>query len=414
MAWKPTQYQIGDRHADIAAAKDRLRRIAATLTAGRLDGDTSDEFTPAFAEVYAEWLAAVHRDVLSGRRPSPDVDPAQTSIDWAAKVQLGLIQRAAPPAAPPAPRLPAICFRGTGGVIGLDYVSRICQMLGGLVEEIHPRFTATMGGIPVGAAVDLGGQSMNDAVDEAVADAQRIFLERIAADPTMKIVIIGYSAGAVAAARFRQWVLDNFGGNYLCSVSIGDPTRPDGGGYYPGVAAPGHGISSWRYGNIRDWRHIWLTDPFDMYGAIPGGVVGDIMDDCFDYVTAFALTDPLGAAGAILPRIPATMDKLGLPIPKILGALTDGVIGSGLIGIGVPLLISGISGLIPTGRDPATLTGMAAGAHAAMIAIRFVTSNPPTAAHIQYEFREVWPGQTYLGLAAQHIRDWAGREPVRN
>ena len=59
--------------------------------------------------------------------------------------------------------------------------------------------------------------------------------------------------------------------------------------------------------------------------------------------------------------------------------------------------------------DPSKLTGPAAAVKAAQIALQFATAQPPTAPHIQYEFREVWPGQTYLGLAIQHVRDWASR-----
>ncbi|GFG83329.1 peptidoglycan-binding domain-containing protein [Mycolicibacter algericus] len=52
----------------------------------------------------------------------------------------------------PAERHLALVYRGTGGIIGEDYVSRVCQGAADLVEEINPDWSATMGGIPVGTA----------------------------------------------------------------------------------------------------------------------------------------------------------------------------------------------------------------------------------------------------------------------
>lgn len=298
----------------------------------------------------------------------------------------------------------AVVFRGTGGIIGEDYVSRVCQGVSGLVEEINPNFPASMGGIPVGNANDLRAPSMKAAVDMAVWDATGIIRNALHANPRRMIVVGGYSAGAVAGARVRKWLLQNYPDNYLCSFSLGDPTRPHGGSYYRGPVLSGQGISSWRFGDIRDHRHCWLTDPGDMYGNIPLGVVGDIMDDCFDIVTTTQLSDPLGTALAVLPKIPDLAGKAGMPLPRMLAAMLDGIPGSGLL----PILLGSLAGLIPN-RDPNTLTGTAAAAKAAQIALQFVTANPPTAPHIQYEFREVWPGQTYLGLAIQHVRDWCRR-----
>lgn len=310
------------------------------------------------------------------------------------------------PTPPPAPkkRHLGIVFRGTGGIIGEDYVSRVMQGVSDLVEEINPEFPATMGGIPVGAAGDLKAPSMQAAVDIAVKDAKRIINERLADNLDLKIIVGGYSAGAVAAAKIRKWLLENHPDNYLCSFSLGDPTRPYGGSYYKGPLLDGQGISSWRFGDIKDYRHCWLTDPLDMYGNIPLGVAGDIMDDCFDMVTATQLSDPLGTAWAILQKIPEIMEKAGISATSILGWLTDMVPGSGM----VQILMAALPGFIGRG-DPEDLKGMAAAAYAAKFALGFATSNPPTASHIEYHLREVWPGQTYLGLAIQHVRDYASR-----
>ncbi|OBJ41334.1 hypothetical protein A5630_23120 [Mycolicibacterium mucogenicum] len=260
----------------------------------------------------------------------------------------------------------AIVFRGTGGIIGQDYVSRVCQGVSDIVEEINPEFDATMGGIPVGAANGLGGKSMRRAVDEAVWDATGIIMHALHLNPKRKIIVGGYSAGAVAAARVRKWLLTNFPDNYLCSFSIGDPTRPAGGAFYKGVPCPGRGISTWKYGDIRDYRHCWLAAPGDMYTSVPDNRIGDIMDTAYEIVSGFQLSDPFGTA-----------QRIGEQIPVILGE--------------------------------AALDPLAA-FRAMGIAAQFVSEG--TAPHIQYEFREVWPGKTYLDLAIQHVRDWASRYPL--
>lgn len=298
----------------------------------------------------------------------------------------------------------AVVFRGTGGIIGHDYVSLVCQAAADLVEEIHPVWPATMGGIPVGAARDPKAPSMRRAVEIAVRDAKRVIRDALDADSDRRIIIGGYSAGAVVAAHVRQWLHQEYPENYCCSFSFGDPTRPYGGSYYQGPTLDGQGIASWHYGDPTDWRHAWLTDPNDMYANIPLGVVGEIMRDCYDIITNFELADPLNTARAIVPLIPQVAERAGIPIPAVLRYVTDGIPGSGIMRIGAPAVLSLLAGI---GKDPATLTGTAAAARAARIAIEFAATG--TAPHIEYHRREVWPGQTHVGLAVQHVRHYATR-----
>lgn len=263
----------------------------------------------------------------------------------------------------PAGRHLALVYRGTGGVIGEDIVSRVCQGAADLVEEINPDWAASMGGIPVGTAPPGAGLSMKRAADAAFEAGKAEFLSRHRQTPDRKVVIGGYSAGAVVAARLRQWLQINYPNNYLCSFSFGDPTRPVGGAYYGGLAAPGRGIGSWRYGDTGDWRHCWLADPDDMYTSVPDNNTGAIMSTAYDIVTAVQLTDPLATAQSIAEKVPAIIDQFC--------------------------------------QDPL------AGFDAIGRAGRFVIDG--TRPHIEYHLREVWPGQTYLGLAVQHVRDWASR-----
>lgn len=134
------------------------------------------------------------------------------------------------------------------------------------------------------------------------------------------------------------------------------------------------------------------------------------MDDAFDLVTGTQLSDPLGTVTAMVPIIVKLMEKAGVPLPSILGALAGGI--PGLIAFALPILIGMLPGLISAaGGNVNNLTGPAAAAQAAIIAMRFVASG--TAPHINYHAWEVWPGQTYLGLAVQHVRDWSARVPAR-
>jgi peptidoglycan hydrolase-like protein with peptidoglycan-binding domain len=272
--------------------------------------------------------------------------------------------------APPTPIRPqfsgrhlALVYRGTGGEIGKDIVSQVCQGATDLLEERNPDWDATIGGIPVGTAPIGPGLSMNRAAQAGFEAGKAEFLDRRRDVPDIKVVIGGYSAGAVVAALLRQWIQANYPNNYLCSFSFGDPTRPVGGAYYGGLAAPGRGIGSWRYGDTGDFRHCWLADPADMYTSVPDNNTGAIMSTAYDIVTNVQLSDPLATAQAIAEKVPAIVDQF----------FTD------------PL-----AGLDAIGR-----------------AGRFVIDG--TRPHIEYHLREVWPGQTYLGLAVQHVRDWCSR-----
>ncbi|MEZ0350981.1 peptidoglycan-binding domain-containing protein [Mycobacterium sp. pR1184] len=307
------------------------------------------------------------------------------------------------------PRHLAVVHRGTGGIIGEDPVSRVCQAVSDLVEEQNPTWAATMGGIPVGTAGNPADPSMNAAVAEALTAAQKMIGSALQANPKRKVILGGYSSGAEVTARLRKWMAENHPDNYLCSFSMGDPTRPPGGCFYPfdGWDPGGQGIASWHYGDIRDARHCWLTNtsaPGDMYARVPRGKTGEIMQDAYDMVTNFSFRDPVSAAQAIVKAIPEIAEDSGIEVPDALKAVAGGV--GGIAQYMIPLLLAGLAGLIGLG-NPDTLTGTAAAAAAARIGLTFLAAG--TGPHIRYPFDEVWPGQTYLGLAIQHVRDWATR-----
>ncbi|ANU79741.1 lysin B [Mycobacterium phage Jolene] len=391
---------VGDTHPLIPAAK---RKLAGNSYGKAIGDDRSVVYTEAFGAALIQYGKNVHDLVLAGRRPGPDVN-VEGIFDWAIQRQMELTAPPAPPA-PPRDRALAYVWRGTGGIIGQDLVSLVCQGVADLVDEVNPPWAATMGGIPVGVAGGIGDPSMWSAVQATLAWTQTDFIARHKVNPKIRVVIGGYSAGAIAAAMFRAWLLENFPDNYVCSFSLGDPTRPFGGGFFGRPAPWGRGISTISYGDPSDFRHCWLTHEGDMYAQIPGGVVGDIMDDVYEEVTRFAFRDIAQVAVRMLNAIPTIAGKAGISLPGAFAALAGGP--AGLVGFGLPLLISSIGGFIPTGNAD-QLTGTAAAAKAATIGLQFLFAG--TAPHIRYHIDEAWPGgPTFLDLARQHVRDWTSR-----
>jgi len=58
-----------------------------------------------------------------------------------------------------------------------------------------------------------------------------------------------------------------------------------------------------------------------------------------------------------------------------------------------------------------SVRGITAAIAAAIDGLIFFCTIPPTAAHIEYHLREVWPGCSYVQLGIQHVRDYVGRLP---
>lgn len=394
--------KAGDRHPLIPKAKQKL---AGNSYGKAIGDDRSDVYTEAFGAALVQYGKNVHEAVLAGRRRAPDVNVAGV-FDWAIQDQMEIAPAPAALPAKPKDRALAYVWRGTGGVEGQDLVSLVCQGAADLVEEVNPPWAATMGGIPVGTAGGIGDPSMWSAVQATVAWTQQDFIARQKVNPKIRVVIGGYSAGAIAAGIFRAWLLEHFPDNYLCSFSFGDPTRPFGGGFYGRLPAWGRGISTIQYGDPRDTRHCWLAHEDDIYTQVPGGVAGDIMDDVYEEVTRFAFADILQVAMRMMAALPAIAQKAGISLPAAFGALAGGPIG--LIGFALPLLMSSIGGFVTQGQDVDKLTGTPAAAAAAMIGLKFLFAG--TGPHIRYHIDEAWPGgPTFLQLATMHVRDWASR-----
>lgn len=398
--------KVGDSHKLIPLAKAKL----AGNTYGKAIGaDRSQLYTAAFGAALVQYGKNVHDQVLRGKRRGPDVNTAGV-FDWAVQDQMELETKPAAPEAQPLPKSRAIGYlwRGTGGVIGKDIVYQVLQACADLVEIVDPPWAATMGGIPVGTAGGIGDPSMWSAVQETVAWTQADIIAKVKADPKVRIVLGGYSAGAIVCGIVRAWLLENFPANYLCSYSFGDPTRPAGGGFYGRAPAWGRGISTIQYGDPKDPRHCWLAHEDDMYTQVPGGVAGDIMDDVYEEVTRFAFRDILQVAMRMMAALPTIAQKAGISLPGAFAALAGGPAGLTMFAIPLPLLIPAFAGMIGGDQDPDKLTGTAAAAKAAMIGLKFLFAG--TGPHVRYHIDEAWPGgPTFVDLAKMHVRDWASR-----
>lgn len=315
------------------------------------------------------------------------------------------------PPAKPRKRLLGLFYRGTGGT-GDDYVYKIANAAQDLIEVVSPPWAATMGGLPVGTAGGIGDPSMNKATKDALIATFPIIDKAIRDDPERGIFVGGYSAGAFVAAGVRQYLQEKCPDNYAGSFSIGDPTRPFGGCFYPfdaSVDPGGCGVGTWHYGDVKDARHCWLTnnaDPNkpDFYGKVPRGKVYEICSGAYNMVTDFSFTDPVAFMAAAIKNVPEIAADAGISVPAALTALSQGPIGLGAFGI--PLLIGGLQGLIGLG-NPEALTGTAAAGYAGRIALEFYAAG--TFPHVSYHTAEVWPGCNYIQLGIQHTRFWASQ-----
>ena len=88
----------GDSAPEIPAAKKILEHVASTYAKGVDDG--TPFYTERFGQVLREYGTRVNASIAKGTRATPKI-PTPGVFDWATKVQLGIIPRAASPA--PAP-----------------------------------------------------------------------------------------------------------------------------------------------------------------------------------------------------------------------------------------------------------------------------------------------------------------------
>ena len=386
-------YGLGDTGPEVAAIRGKLAfkyQWARDLGVGA--GDTYDLTT---------------RDAVIEFQKRTSMP--QTGIaNLATRIRLGTY----PP--PPPPRHALLTFRGTGGVLGLDYVDRIADRCARHVERIPvaPELMPSMGMAPVGAASDFTALSGDESVDFMVDWA--VTWKR--ANPKRSLFVAGYSLGAIAATKFFLEFLPGgrlaeFRDHFQGAVTIGNPARSFGRSFYLGPIPAGEGISDVRIPdparNELGWRWCDLVHPGDLYSNVTGGrEVLDICRTAYSVVMAQQIHDPGELIRDMLPILTKALATLGITMPMLAPAAMNPALGLGALSG----LFSAFGAPVPA---PATGGAPVAAVQAAIQGLRFAATQPPTRDHITYEFAEVLPGRTYLDVGIQHVNDWASRMPVK-
>lgn len=406
--WAPPS-KVGDRDPAIAVAKDKLRKFSYGKGVG-----TGQAYTEEFGLGLRQFQNNVHSLVATRRRNGPDIAPADFgALNWATKVQLGVIT-VAPPAPTAPPRL-FTSFTGTWGAwnngFGFDVGERIDRNRYQHQGLGYNTNAFLMGNDP--------GHSYIDMLNDAEAEYNRLFR-----DDRRPKVLSGYSGGANAVVQvLNHWPADRRG-EILGVIQFGDPSRPPGKtllGNDPG----GHGISE---DFPPDWvlnRYYSFTIDGDMYpnavGLLP--IFYDILAR-LEATPEFAMwfftllvsqvgnLTPIGSQLLGIGSNPtgvAGFGQLSSLLPLLTGSAgLGGLLGGGLFGG----LLGGLGGLGSgpltsnqpvAGTQPINLVSMLLNIPAIiqslLAALRFLT----TQAHSHYGDQPVFGGLTAVDRAVQIV-----------
>ncbi len=310
--------------------------------------------------VYDELTSTIVEEFCKRVGIKPVYDPNGRAVaTLAMRARLGSY----PPPAPP--RHACLTFSGTWAPPGVGYASDVAQACSDVVEEIPVQAPWSFGPMPPG---DIGSPSYRESVHTAVEWA----VGWILANPNRTFMLGGYSQGAEAASRvlaeFLTGRLKHLRSNLIGGYTFGNPSRQNGHTFH-GDPNPGDdgGISDFQLGDTGDW---WLdcAAPGDIYTRTPRGATGKIMRAAYKLATDLQVHDFLAFAAAFADHLWALVQD----------AVTD----------------------IPAAFD------------AAGRGVAFIADQPATRPHITYQFEEALPGLTFVQLAEQHVRDWAGRNEV--
>ena len=273
-----------------------------------------------------------------------------------------------------------------------------------MVEEIPVQAPWSFGPIPPG---DFRAPSYAESVQIGVDWAVNWLLMH----PTRTFMLGGYSQGGECASRIYQETLTGrlrtVRHNYVGGFTFGNPARQLEHTFYAGPARRGEGIAQDRQtGMGDDWADE--VDQGDMYGAVPTNLAGEIMRDI--YTLCIEMEMHSGAA-----EFAETLAYNAMQVVENLDgdayddvAETAAMLGFDFTSGGATRLnVSHISARL-AGEDDDLLSvkGIAAAIEAAILALIFFCQG--TRPHIEYHLREVFPGQTYVQHACQHVRHWAG------
>jgi hypothetical protein len=263
---------------------------------------------------------------------------------------------------------------------------------------------------PLGGASGEG--AMSPSYQESVAIAVDNACNWLLANPFRTFLLGGYSQGGEAASRVYAETLpggrlESLRHNYVGGFTLGNPSRQEDHTFYQGPPRNGEGIAEFRLAAMGDdWADE--IDQGDMYGAVPSNLTGEIMRDVYTMVTEMQLHDGF---------VEFARD-FAYNCVELLGNLDGDAYNEAqaeaerqhvsfegarrLDGERMNALVSKVQAR----EGFLSVKGVSAAIAAAIRAITFFAQG--TAPHINYHAWEVFPGQTYLQHAMQHVRHWAG------
>lgn len=227
--------------------------------------------------------------------------------------------------------------------------------------------------------------------------------------PDRPVIAGGYSQGGEAASRFRMEFepggrLAHLRANWVCGYVFGNPSRHMERTYYAGPPTPFDGIGQFRLPQL-DWDWCELIEPGDLYGTSARGLTGEIERDVYTMCTEMELHS--GLSNFAQTFVANLIELVGNLDGDAYDDVQEGATRHGVDLSGAELLTR--RQLQPLSDRLLSVQGIACAIAAAIDGLIFFCSPPfPTAAHCEYQLREVWPGMTYVGLAIQHVHDWVG------
>jgi hypothetical protein len=269
---------------------------------------------------------------------------------------------------------------------------------------------------PLGGASGEGAQSPS--YQESIQIAIDWAVDWLLAHPFRTFLLGGYSQGGEAASRIYQETLpggrlESVRHNYVGGYTFGNPSRWLDHTFYGGPQRKGEGIAQYRMADLGDdWADE--IDPGDMYGAVPPNLTGEIMRDVYTMVTEMQLHD--GFAEFARDFAYNCIEILGNLDGDAYDEAKDEAQAAGVSFAGAQRAdedrIDAVTAKLVDDNGKLSVKGIAAAIAAAIRAITFFAQG--TRPHIEYQLREVFPGQTYVAHAQQHVRHWAGtRQPTQ-
>jgi hypothetical protein len=295
-----------------------------------------------------------------------------------------------------------LTFSGTWAAPGTGYCSWVAQAANqDLVFEVPVIAPWTFGFVQGAVDAPSYRQSVRIGVEWAV--------NWIEDHPGQTFMLGGYSQGAEAASRVFQELqpggrLADRRGDFVAGYAFGNPMRQAAHTFPGGVDPGGAGIATVQ---LQDTPVEWHdhANPGDMYTTTPFGQTGTIMRDVYEGLIDIQLNDPVGFSAAEVRALLSLMRDAGGSLPPSMLSQLGGA--GPLIGA-----FGGLGGFVG-GEGGAQTPGAVAAIQAAIIGLRFISTNPPTAPHITYEFTEAAPGITHIGHAVNHVNQRAALVAAR-